>query len=464
MRMRPVSDERPPRTIGRYELHGVLASGGMARVHFGRVSGAGGFSRPVAIKRLHPQLANDPEFVTMFVDEARLCGRIRHPNVVATLDVVKTDDELFIVMEYIAGETLSKLLRLAAARSVPTSPKIVASIVASVLHGLHAAHHAKDERGRELGIVHRDVSPQNILVGADGAARLLDFGIAKAAGRLQTTRDGQVKGKVGYMPPEQLSGDPVTPQVDIYAASVVLWEALVGRKLFDGETEAAVFARAVQAVVPTPSSIDRRLGPEVDALVLRGLARAPSERYATAREMALDLEQTMGVASPWEVAAWVDAVAGDELRRRAEKLADMELSSTGSSDVVVPVDVTSELPTAISTISVSCLSVPVPSRARRGAWAFALAAGALVAASSAGAALLATPATAARRGRAEPELETRAIAIERPKTAPAKAAAEPPRAQGHPAVVRHKPTLGCEPPFTIDPTTGHKKYRLECLR
>src|SRR4051812_7390546 len=156
-----------PRTVGRYVLYGEIASGGMATVHFGRLSGPVGFSRTVAIKRLHPQFAKDPEFVSMFLDEARLAGRIRHPNVVPTLDVVATDGEVFIVLEYVQGESLSRLARTLRANNEPVPARIAASIVSSVLHGLHAAHEAKDEQGRALGIVHRDVSPQNILVGTD---------------------------------------------------------------------------------------------------------------------------------------------------------------------------------------------------------------------------------------------------------------------------------------------------------
>src|SRR4051812_39726612 len=297
-----------PRTVGRYVLYGELAAGGMATVHFGRLSGPVGFSRTVAIKRLHPHFAKDPEFVTMFLDEARLCGRIRHPNVVPTLDVVTTQGEIFIVMEYVAGEALSKLMRTAGQKNILMPPKVAATIMSSVLHGLHAAHQTKDEHGRELGIVHRDVSPQNVLVGADGTARVLDFGVAKAAGRLQTTRDGQVKGKIAYMPPEQLSGAPVNRQVDVYAAAVVLWEMLTGRRLFDGETEAIVLARAIEGTVEPPSSHNAFLEPAVDAIVLRGLARDPEMRFATAREMALALEQTIGLASPSEVGEWVESV------------------------------------------------------------------------------------------------------------------------------------------------------------
>src|SRR5262245_3092434 len=186
------AEEHPvERVVGRYALYGEIASGGMATVHFERLLGPVGFSRTVAIKRLHPQFAKDPEFVSMFLDEARLAARIRHPNVVATLDVVATKGELFLVMEYVQGESLSRLARAVMARGENLPPRIVASIMCGVLHGLHAAHEARDQRGEPLGIVHRDVSPQNVLVGIDGTARVVDFGVAKASGRHQSTRKGK---------------------------------------------------------------------------------------------------------------------------------------------------------------------------------------------------------------------------------------------------------------------------------
>jgi len=200
-----------PLIIGRYALFHELAAGGMATVHVGRLLGAAGFSRVVAIKRLHRHFASDPEFVSMFVDEARLAARIRHPNVVPTLDVVRTEDELFLVMEYVSGEALSRLLRATREKGVPVTPRIAVTIGAGLLHGLHAAHTAKGERGEPLEIVHRDVSPQNVIVGTDGIARVLDFGVAKARVRLQTTREGQVKGKLAYMAPEQLTSRGVGP-------------------------------------------------------------------------------------------------------------------------------------------------------------------------------------------------------------------------------------------------------------
>jgi eukaryotic-like serine/threonine-protein kinase len=170
----------------------------MATVHFGRLVGAVGFSRIVAIKRLHPHLAKDKEFTSMFLDEARLAARVRHPNVVPLLDVAAMGEEVLLVMEYVPGVPLASLLRAVSAKGELVAPDVAAAVVCGVLHGLHAAHEATDEAGAPLHIVHRDVSPQNILVGVDGVPRVLDFGVAKAEGRMHTTRDGTLKGKLAW--------------------------------------------------------------------------------------------------------------------------------------------------------------------------------------------------------------------------------------------------------------------------
>jgi serine/threonine-protein kinase len=198
-----------PRIVGRYALYGEIASGGMATVYLGRLLGQVGFSRTVAIKCLHPQFAKDPDFMSMFLDEARLAARIQHPNAVQTLDVVATEADLFLVMEYLQGESLSRLIKASTAKGQAIPLEIVTSIICGMLHGLHAVHEARDEHGAPLGIVHRDVSPQNVLVGVDGVARVLDFGVAKAAGRIQTTREGQLKGKLSYMAPEPSRAKPI---------------------------------------------------------------------------------------------------------------------------------------------------------------------------------------------------------------------------------------------------------------
>jgi serine/threonine protein kinase len=319
--------KRDPLIVGRYAIHAEIASGGMATVHFGRLVGPIGFSRTVAIKRLHPQFAKDPDFVAMFLDEARLAARIQHPNVVPTLDVVSTDGEIFLVMEYVQGETLSRLVRTAREKGEAIPPRIVSAIIIGVLHGLHAAHEAKDERGKPLGIVHRDVSPQNILVGADGVTRVLDFGVAKAAVRLQTTREGQLKGKLAYMAPEQLQSGVVNRLTDVYAAGVLLWEALTGKRLFEAENEGQLLTMVLRANVDPPSAKAHDISPAVDAITLRALDREPSARFQTAREMAIALERASPVAMPSEVGEWVEAIAHENLTRRADRVAEIESSA-----------------------------------------------------------------------------------------------------------------------------------------
>jgi serine/threonine protein kinase len=312
------------RDIGRYALYAPLGAGGMASVHLGRLRGAVGFARTVAIKRLHDRFASDPEFVAMFLDEARLAGRIRHPSVVPTLDVVVADGELFVVMEYVHGETLAELVH-APASGVPLA--IVSAIVSSILHGLEAVHDTRDDRGEPLDIVHRDVSPQNVLVGVDGVARVLDFGIAKALGRLHTTRDGALKGKVAYMAPEQLKGLPLDRRADVYAAAVVLFEVITSRRLFVGQTEDAIAEQVLSAPVTSPSAIAPHVSPELDAVVMRGLSRDRNARFRTAREMAVALERAVPAAPALEVGAWVESRAGEQLARRAGLVREAERDS-----------------------------------------------------------------------------------------------------------------------------------------
>ena len=315
-----------PLVIGRYALFDELAAGGMATVHLGRLLGPVGFGRTVAVKRLHAHYLKDPEFITMFMDEARIVARIRHPNVVPMVDVVQGDQGLFLVMEYVHGESLSRLMRSARQAEEPIPPRIVAAIMCGVLLGLHAAHETKGTDGVLLDVVHRDVSPQNVIVGSDCSARVLDFGIAKAAGRAQVTREGQIKGKLAYMAPEQIRGQ-VDRRTDVFAAAVVLWEMLAGRRLHGTAKDVDIISRIVQGNLTPPSQYARHVTPELDDIVMRALASDPKKRIASARDLALELERKVGLASPSEVTAWVERLAADVLEARANLVTAMELAA-----------------------------------------------------------------------------------------------------------------------------------------
>jgi serine/threonine protein kinase len=310
-----------PRQLGRYAMYGAIGSGGMATVHFGRLLGPSGFARPVAIKRLHEQFASDRDFADMLIDEAHTASRIAHTNVVPTLDVLAEEGELWLVMEYVNGESLARLLDATMGRPLPVP--IAAALITGVLHGLHAAHETRSEAGELLGIVHRDVSPDNVLVGVDGVPRLADFGVAKARGRVRTTPAGQVKGKLAYMPAEQLRGREVDRRADVYGAGAVLWETLTGRMLFDGASEGELIHRVLEDVVAPPSELNGLVPAVLDAVTLRALSRDPAERFGTAREMAQAIEGSLRVASQSEIADWLQHVAGPTLATRATQLRTM---------------------------------------------------------------------------------------------------------------------------------------------
>jgi eukaryotic-like serine/threonine-protein kinase len=323
----------PLRTVGRYVLKDEIASGGMATVYLGKLQGPVGFAPIVAVKALHPQFAKEPEFARMFLDEARLAARVRHANIVPVLDVHEGEDELLIVLEYIHGDSLSRLLTASRQDGRPVPPAIASAVLCDTLQGLHAAHEARDERGEPLGVVHRDVSPQNILVGVDGVARVFDFGVAKAAGRVTFTRDGEVKGKFAYMAPEHLRGEEVNRQADVYAAAVVLWEMLTGQRLFKAESEGNTIARALFAPIPPPSTFRREVTAALDAVVMRGLARERSQRFGTAKEMALALEAALAPAPGPNVGEWVEGLAYDVLEERSARIAEIEANVAASASL-----------------------------------------------------------------------------------------------------------------------------------
>ncbi len=330
-----------PIVVGRYLLHREIARGGMATIHLARMVGDVGFSRLVAAKRLLPELAEDGQFVTMFLDEARIASKVHHRNVVPVLDVITIGREVVLVQEYVRGVPLSWLLRhVHVGHGAHVPVPIAVAIGIQVLAGLHAAHETVDEMGMPLRIVHRDVSPQNIMIAADGTARLLDFGVAKAAVAAHTTRQGSFKGKLAYTAPEQLQGT-ATRQSDVYALSVVLWELLAGKRMRrsrkGGDVDLIEEIRA--ATVPPPTIIEAMEShqaqialerwAQLEALspvIERGLAVEPRDRWLTAAELQDAIVNAASPATNKEVAQWLKTAGGEFLDGRDRLIADEEAS------------------------------------------------------------------------------------------------------------------------------------------
>lgn len=317
------TDYDGPQKIDRYDLVAEIASGGMATVYLARLSGVGGFRRFVAIKRLHPHLAKEREFVEMFLDEARLAAGIHHPNVVPILEVGASERGYYLVMEYIEGDTLARLLARAATSGRRLPVNVGIKVVVDMLAGLHAAHELKDEQGGATELVHRDVSPQNILVGVDGNTRITDFGVARAASRLSATRAGQLKGKIAYMAPEQAVGDPsVDRRADVFSAGIVLWEVLAAKRLFKAENEAATLSRVISEPIPDICEINPEISKELGAIVMKALERDRDARYSNCQDLADDLERvamsTRSMAAPRDVSAYVGEVIGQDIAQQRE--------------------------------------------------------------------------------------------------------------------------------------------------
>jgi serine/threonine-protein kinase len=323
------------RHLGRYEILTQLASGGMASVYAARAQGVAGFERLVAIKMLHPHLAYEQEFISMFLDEARLAARIRHMHVVPTLDISDSPgDGYFLVMEYIEGNHLGSLLGQAAKRGERLPQPFVCRVLIDTLQGLAAAHRLTDEAGTPLRLVHRDVSPHNILVGTDGLARLTDFGVAKADVRMASTRAGQFKGKLSYMAPEQASSNSTDQRSDLFSVGIILWESLTGRRLFKGESNGATLNKLLNDKVLKPSELWPDLEP-FDDVVMKAVSREPDDRFQSAEEFADAIEEVAGragVAKTREVADIVRELDADKLQDERQRVRDA-IKMLGSTDV-----------------------------------------------------------------------------------------------------------------------------------
>lgn len=314
----------PGLRLGRYEVLSRVAAGGMATVYVARLQGVGGFERLFAIKVLHPHLAHEREFISMFLDEACLAAQIHHPNVVATMDVSRSDVAgYYLVMEYIEGDHFGALLQRAAERHVRLPVGVVLRVVFDTLTGLAAAHALRDENGEPLNLVHRDVSPHNVMVGVDGIARLADFGVAKAEHRISNTRDGHFKGKLAYMAPEQAANGNADQRTDLFAMGVILWEALVSKRLFRCDDPAATLRKICEEPIPMPSALDPELA-ALDSLLARALARNPNDRFPNALSFAEAIEnlsqQFGGLASHRRVGQVVQTYAATKLALDAERI------------------------------------------------------------------------------------------------------------------------------------------------
>ena len=306
-----------------------------------RAEGPAGFAKLVALKRIHPHLAREPEFIRMFLDEARIASQIDHANVCSVFDFGTVDDLYYIAMEYLAGESLASIHRALSADPDPEVlawlPGVMMRIGADLCEGLHAAHELVDARGRPMNVVHRDVSPHNLFITYDGVAKVVDFGVASAQERLQHTTTGQIKGKTAYMAPELLTDAPLDRTADVWSLGVVLWELLARRRLFHRRTPSQTLFAVVSAAIEPPSTHAPNVPRELDAIVLRALARARPDRYQTARELGRALVDCLAT-QPYrvglaEVSEWMDRLfpRGRELER--ERIERATTSPTLSSSL-----------------------------------------------------------------------------------------------------------------------------------
>jgi serine/threonine-protein kinase len=281
---------RDHQRVGKYQILAELGRGGAASVCLAVTRGKGDVRKLVVLKALLPELAEEPNAVAAFLDEARLAAQLNHPNVVQTYEVGTESDRHVIVMEYLEGQSLSRITRIArkSASALPISYHL--RIVAEMLQGLHYAHEVKSYDGRPLKIVHRDVSPQNVIVTYDGQVKILDFGIAKAASSSTHTAAGIMKGKIAYMAPEQMAGTFVDRRADIYSAGCMLWAAATGQKLWQDATDVQIVRAVVAGRIPSPKTVAPECPDELERIVMRALQPDPEKRYATALEMQNDLE------------------------------------------------------------------------------------------------------------------------------------------------------------------------------
>jgi serine/threonine protein kinase len=315
---------KKPVPFGKYYLLERINVGGMAEVFKAKTFGVEGFERLLAVKRILPNIAEDEEFITMFIDEAKIAVQLQHANIAQIFDLGKVDDSFFIALEYVHGRDLRSIFDRMRnkAESLPIS--MACYVTMQVCEGLDYAHNKRDAQGRELNLVHRDISPQNVLIGYEGEVKLIDFGIAKAAGKASKTQAGILKGKFGYMSPEQVRGLPIDKRSDIFAVGIVLYELLTGERLFIGETDFSTLEKVRNVEIQPPSSYNKKIPPELERVVLKALARDPDDRYANAIDLHDDLQSFLYSVGEFfsrkDLAAWMKKTFAMEIEEDNGKL------------------------------------------------------------------------------------------------------------------------------------------------
>ncbi|HWE30325.1 MAG TPA: serine/threonine-protein kinase, partial [Polyangia bacterium] len=346
------ADQAQPVLFGKYELVQRLGNGGMAEVWRARIKGPAGFSRSLVIKRILPHLAQDNSFVDMFISEAQLSAKLSHPNIIQVFELGEVDGEYYIAMEYVRGRDLQSFARGHLAERGPVPPVVTAYVMREVCGALGYAHEFRDEDGNLVRLIHRDVSPSNVMISNDGSVKLLDFGIAKALAESgDRTQTGTLKGKFAYMAPEQLEGNDFDHRADIFAAGIILHETLVGKRLFRGNNDLKTIALVKSANVVPPSQLNPAVPPELDRIALKALARDPDQRYQSASQMATDLDEVVHQlkGGPQLVVKLVNELFVNEPSRPAVRLAavPVDLDSGSGNAVATSVSRPVKAPSAV---------------------------------------------------------------------------------------------------------------------
>ena len=317
---------------GKYLLLDRIAIGGMAEIFLARQMGLEGFEKTVVLKRIRPHLGDKKSFVKMFLNEAKLAAQLNHPNIIQIHDLGKVGDSYFIAMEYLFGRDMRRVIPKAEAQGIPFPIVYACKIASQVLEGLYYAHQKSDVHGKALGIVHRDVTPENIFVSFDGGVKVLDFGIAKAANQVEMTRAGEIKGKLSYMSPEQCMGKPLDHRSDIFSLGVVLYEWVTGFKLFTGESDVAVLKSITDGKIYRPSYFKQDVPEQVELILMKALEKDPAARYQSSWEMQYDLDKFLAnnefTPSNQHLATFMKQLFVDEIETERQRLTGRGVSLT----------------------------------------------------------------------------------------------------------------------------------------